>query len=241
MKNPIASPRLGIVTGAGPMAGALLFERIIQVCQEQYHCQQDDEFPCIMMMSYPFANMLQNPSLDQQLLIQAQLSHCLSTLAENGVELSVIACNTLHLFLDYQAIQDQSLIHMIEEVGRFIEQNRINQPLVLCTNTAAQCTLHKRFFGCVYPGEKLQLYIQELINKILAGQQSSQDAQQLCQKLNAFDFSDQDCMGIVLGCTEFSVFHNQFPLQNYGLNSQIRIVDPNQIIAEKICQIFFNY
>ncbi len=233
-------PRVGIIGGAGPMAGALLFQKIIQICQKRYSCQADADFPSIMLLSYPFAQMLQNPDRTQKTLLKEQLNECLFNFLRNDIEVAAIACNTLHEFLDPSITKPRSFLHMIEETAWMLKQNQIENTLVLCSTTAAECQLHKKYFDCQYPSQAFQTQVQSCIDQILAGKQSKEDAQALVNQLNAYLAEQGDAkIGLVLGCTEFSVFNEQFPLLLNGLDTRFCVVDPNQIVAEKICRLVF--
>lgn len=241
MKNHFLSPQIGIVGGAGPMAGALLFQKIIEICQEQYSCKDDGDFPSILLFSYPFVDMLQNPREAQRSIIKQQLNNCISKLADSGAETVVIACNTLHQFLEPSKVKNTALVHMIDETRLCIERSQVNRSLILCTTTSAQCKLHSRYFECSYPDDNFQTNIQELIHKILAGKHSRKDAKNLCKQLNDFlSSNEKEKIGIVLGCTEFSVFNEQFSLRLNGLSERFHVFDPIQIVAEKICRNIFN-
>jgi aspartate racemase len=231
MKSDPRSPKIGIIGGAGPMAGALLFQTIIQHCQEKYGAEADADFPYILLVSYPFADMLQNPSQT----VTLQLQDCFKALAANEVDIAVIACNTLHAFLDPTTLCGVSLVHIIEETAAWVNQHDIAEVLVLCTNTSAQVQLHRRFMRCIYPDVDFQTYINTLILKILTGKQTQQDAELLAQKLNA-----REEKGVVLGCTELSLLNTQFPLRSNGLSKPMLVFDPNQIAADKLCSYIFN-
>lgn len=245
MNNTLLLPRLGIVGGAGPMAGALLFQKIVQIAQSQYGCQTDADFPWTMLLSYPFADMLKNPLCEKQhQLVKEQLTACFSTFAQNGITLAAIACNTLHTFLDPSITQGIPLVHMIAETGSLLKQRSISHTFVLCSTTSARCQLHKAYFDCRYPDDAYQDEIQGLINTLLAGQQRREDAQKLSEQLNARLSlclnKEEETVGLVLGCTEFSVFNEQFPMRLNGLDERILVFDPNQIVAEKLCALIFN-
>lgn len=240
MKTTKAYPRLGIISGAGPMAGALLFGKIIQIAQEKYGCQKDEDFPYTMMISYPFADMLQNVGQAESQLVSEQLTESLLELAKNNIQVAAIACNTLHAFLDAASIEGLTLLHLIQETRYAIEQAGIEEIIVICTTTAAQCKLHQAHFCCRYPNEIQQSNIQKLIDCIMAGKQVAEDAKQLAFLLNKeLEESSQERVGLVLGCTEFSVLNAAFPLHLYGLDKRYVILDPSIIIAEKMCQLAF--
>lgn len=241
MQTNFNFPRVGIIGGAGPMAGALLFQKIIQICQKLYCCQADADFPSITLLSYPFAQMLQNPDKRQKKLLREQLNECLFNFYRNEVDIAAIACNTLHEFLDPAAAKPRFFLHMIEETASTLKQSQIESVLVLCSTTAAEGRLHRKYFDCLYPDPDFQIKVQSCIDQILAGKQSREDAKALVSQLNAYLVGAREAkIGLVLGCTEFSVFNEQFPLQLNGLDARFRILDPNEIIAEKICRLVFN-
>lgn len=239
MQSGLIQPTLGIIGGAGPMAGVLLLQKIIQICQEKYHCQEDDDFPYIVLLSYPFTDSL--ISEDNANLAKRQLTTCLKRLDEDGVKIVAIACNTLHEYLDGSAYNFQ-FVHMIQETAKVIHLHPVTESFVLCSMTAARCKLHQKYFNCIYPDEDLQLEIYKLMNKILAGNHCREDSIQLAAQLNAqlalIENKDNN-VGLVLGCTEFSVLNNQFPLHLHGIDKRFTIFDPNQIVAEKICELIF--
>lgn len=234
--------QIGIVGGAGPMAGVQLFQKIISTCQTEYACQNDADFPLITLLSYPFADMLSKQR--DKLRVKQQLMACLAKLANDGADFAVIACNTLHQFLPQPKELPLALVNIIAETGQQVEQSKATKCLVLCTESSAASQVHKSYFDCEYLDDALQQKIDLLIAKILAGQQQCSDAQALVRLLNSLQTQDarfqKNNLAVVLGCTELSVLEEQFPLRLNGLNNEITLLDPNQIAAEKICQNIFN-
>lgn len=49
---------IGIIGGAGPMASCLLNQYIVQICQNEWGCKEDRDFPSIISYSFPFSPML---------------------------------------------------------------------------------------------------------------------------------------------------------------------------------------
>lgn len=227
-------PRLGIIGGAGPMAGALLFQKIIRYCQENYGCKNDSDFPYILLLSYPFSDMLSLSTKKD--VVETQLKECFFELIKNDIQVAVIACNTLHAFLQEMNIKIQ-FINMLEVTTEAIQELNLVETIVLCSTTSRKCKLHNRYFPCLYFDD--QAYLQSLINKILEGKHSLADAELLSQKLNAILPNSFEKTGLVLGCTEFSVLNEQFPLHLTSLSKQFFVLDTNQIAAERICKLIF--
>lgn len=241
MKSNRSFPRIGILGGAGPMAGIQLFQKIIKICQEKYSCREDADFPYIMLINYPFSDMLNHPG-KLKILLRKQLNDCFIELLRNEIKIAAIACNTLHEFLDRQ-ISEFSLVHMIKETALLLQQQQIDNTYVLCSTTSSRCQLHRKHFDCSYPEDNTQAYVQNLINKILNGKLGIEDSQNLATMLNALQGSFLKIgkkSGLVLGCTELSVLNEQFPLRANGLCEDLIIIDPSQLVAERICKIIFN-
>ena len=89
---------IGIIGGAGPLAGALLLERILSLSMSLYGCYRDADFPKVVLISFPLSEMLSADVDEAQL--RRELKQCLYQLRAQGASVIAIACNTLHAFLD---------------------------------------------------------------------------------------------------------------------------------------------
>ncbi|MFZ4773108.1 MAG: aspartate/glutamate racemase family protein [Chlamydiia bacterium] len=215
-------PKIGIIGGAGPIAGALLFEKIIESCQRKYGCTHDADFPYCLLLNYPFSDVL--GSKIEQPLIESQLHECFSTFSRNEITIVAIACNTLHAFLP-SIPENIQLVHLIEETGRFLALNGWKNPLVLCTSTSAKTELHARYFPSRYLEPKEQAMIDLLVDQITIGK----DLEQARDLINQLQIEGP----LILGCTELSLLNDRYPLRFTNL------IDPNQIVAKKICELHF--
>ncbi len=214
---------IGIVGGAGPLAGAALLERVLSLSGSTYGCYKDADFPKVFLLSFPFSEML-SPKMDVAQL-QKELRECLNQLRKNGAAVLAIACNTLHAFLDKDD-DLTDLIHLPRALAMEIPQTEI--PLVLCTSTSMQFGLHKQFFPCVYPDSQTQSQIDKIIDQILKGSEQQAIIQEFLKILQA-----QAASTIILGCTELSLFTKQL------LSCNKLIIDPLEIVANKILEKSF--
>lgn len=204
------------------MAGALLFEKIIEASQKN-GCKVDADFPFCFLMSYPFGPML--TSVFNAQALTEELAMCLDCLARNHVTIAAIACNTLHAFLP-PIPEGIRLVHMIQETESYLKQKKWNNPLVLCSSTSAKTRLHASYFSCRYPSQALQKIVDELIDKITEG----------CNMGEAAEALSSLCMKegpLILGCTELSLLHARAPLKLEELCC------PNTIVSEKIGRMAF--
>lgn len=214
---------IGIIGGAGPMAGAFLLERVLSLSNTIYGCCRDSDFPKIFLISFPFSEML-SPIIDTAKL-QEDLRACLNQLRDNGASVLAIACNTLHIFLDEQDELDD-LIHLPRVLAKEIPPSE--NALVFCTSTSKEFGLHKRFFPCTYPDDQTQVQVDEIIDQVLQGVEKAIVLKRLEKLLQA-----QVERTVILGCTELSLFTNFLSLPNK------LIIDPLEVVAKKILEKSF--
>jgi aspartate racemase len=237
--------KIGIIGGAGPEAGLQMMQKIVDICQKEHGCSRDEDFPYMMLLSYPFADMLSAAITDEQKkLVSNQLEECFETFSKNDINIVAIACNTLHLFLNHHADVHTGikLIHMIDICGKTCLRMELAERLVLCSNTSATMGLHASHFACIYPEADLQKRCQAVIDLVLAGTIALKDVQAFIKDLNhaLIHFNkNSPQVGLVLGCTEFSVLNEKFPLHAYGLDSRFAIIDTNEIVARALCEHIF--
>lgn len=214
---------IGIIGGAGPLAGAFLLKRILSLSGKVYGCYRDADFPQVFLISYPFSEML-CPDMDIAKL-RKELSGCLEQLRKNGAAVLAIACNTLHAFLD-EKDELNDLVHLPRTLAEGVSLS--DQPLVFCTSTSVQFGLHKQFFPCTYPDTQTQQEIDRIIDQILRGADQAVILEKLEKLLQA-----QTTNTVILGCTELSLFSAHLFVPNK------QIIDPLEVMANKILQKSF--
>lgn len=214
---------IGIIGGAGPLAGAFLLERVLFLSGKIYGCYRDADFPKVFLISFPFSEML-SPNMDIAKL-RKELSECLKQLRKNGASVLAIACNTLHAFLD-EKDELSDLIHLPRMLAE--EVSLSDEPLVFCTSTSAQFGLHKQFLPCTYPDIQIQQEVDGIIDQILKGTNQSVILEKLKKLLQA-----QTANTVILGCTELSLFSAHLSVPNK------LIIDPLEVMANKILEKSF--
>lgn len=214
---------IGIVGGAGPMAGASIFERIVSLCGSTYGCYKDADFPEIFLLSFPFSEMLAQEK--NAALLEKELSSCLNRVRDNGSKVLAIACNTLHAFLDER--EDLSdLIQLPQIIAAEVDKDE--PPLVLCTSTSVQARVHRRFFPCEYLVPEWQEELDGIIERILRGENKEGIVKGLLRILD-----DQSNQTVILGCTELSLFTKEL------LAAGQKIIDPLDLLASRVLEKSF--
>lgn len=213
---------IGIIGGAGPFAGARLFERILTLSNLRYGCYRDADYPQVLLISFPFSEMLTFERNETQL--KKELNQCINLLCQLGAEVLAIACNTLHNFLD----QDhEALIQLprVMEKELFVEEI----PLVLCTSTSRNYNMHRKFFMCQYPEDIIQEKLDGIIDRILRGSETLAIVNDLLEIIE-----EEASSVVVLGCTELSLFAKELSVRSKKI-----IIDPLDVLAEKLLERSF--
>ena len=187
-----------------------MYQKIIQLCQEQYNAVQDTDYPKIVLYSLPLTGFDETGIVDTAHVLQ-QLHDGIAKLVAAGCDCIVMACNTVHVFYDeLQATCPVPIVHMVEETV----QAAAGHPAVgiLSSETTAKfglyvSALQNQNVGAVVPSAKQQTKVTEVITHVMAGLQSEADVQALqaiCHNLKA-----QGATAIILGCTELPLVLQQ--------------------------------
>lgn len=232
--------KIGIIGGAGPMASCQLYKEIITEFQ-RYGCKNDRDFPEIVIINYPFSNMLnvQEYVINQQVLID-ELQYCFDWLYEQKVDIAVIACNTLHIFIKQIKIKIPCFIAIPDVILNDAIKKDVKKLLILGTEMTNQMQLYRsEFVTCITPDQNDQLVVSTVIDNILAGNINEHDAKKIDQIINNYK-QEAAIDGVVLACTELPLLYEQYANTVFkGLNELI-IFDSIIMMAQEVRKITFN-
>lgn len=201
---------IGILGGMGPSASASMYQKIVQLCQEQYGAVQDTDYPKIILYSLPLTGFDETGIVDAAHVLK-QLKAGIAKLVSAGCDCIVMACNTVHVFYNQlQAACPVPIIHMVEETVKAAAGHHVVG--VLSSETTAKTglyvhTLQAQGVHTLTPSASQQVAITEVITHVMAGLQSEADVhvlQAVCQSLQS-----QGATAIILGCTELPLVLQQ--------------------------------
>jgi len=214
---------IGIIGGAGPMASAFLYSTLIELCQKKYGSEDYDQFPEIIIDSFPF--MRGDPQR-----IREDISKCLAKLKKAGAELYCIACNSFHAFLP--DVSHYAFVHLIEEALKEAEATNIKKALILAAPRTIELKLYERgSLECIYPPAKEQQRISAIIREVAGGKVDEDQGAELksmvkhLHSMTPFD-------GVIIACTELPLIHKKF-----HLHGSLPILDTIEILARKLVEL----
>lgn len=217
-------PRIGIIGGAGPQAGSALFNSIIKKKQSK-GAWRDSDFPFISLLNVPFADMLlQKDAQQQQAILRSQLQEAFDQLRLLNCTDIVIACNTLHTLLPYCSSNSMIVHSLVEVTHRYMQSKAISNIIFFGTQTSYQAGLYSHpDINIEQLDSKTLDTLHTIIVTVLANKHNPATAQQLAQLIDNFKYP------VLLGCTEFSVLIEQYPIETRNL-----FIDPLQLAAGSI-------
>jgi aspartate racemase len=210
---------IGILAGAGPFAGVDLVRKLL----EQTIATKDQDYPAVISVSIPeeiadrteflLGQTSENPAyamVDQ-----------IKMLEQMGASVVGIPCNTAHASEIFDVIVDGlrhtgcnlKLLHMIEEVARYIGENHPDMKKIGVLSTTGtyrtgiyKDILERKGFDVVLPTEALQDRVHDAIYNPSIGIKAQSDpvtqaAQETLLEALAY-LQEQGAEAVILGCTE---------------------------------------
>lgn len=212
------------------MASALFYETIIKLCQERYGAKNDEDFPKIILLNYPFSPMCSRSDyLSNNQQIKSEVTCSFQNLQDCGAKTVAIACNTLHNFIDKKS-WSFDFINIVQAVLNSAKKANTNKLLFLGTITSVENRLYEQSdISILYPSAQAQARIDAIIDCMLAGASKKNKSQELCELISELSTKGLEFDGVILGCTELSLLYKPLKKLWPGL-----IFDSNRLLALEV-------
>jgi aspartate racemase len=216
--------KIGIIGGAGPLASALLYTRIVELCYE--HGIGHDEIE-IVIINYPFTlAMLEKP--DQ---IRRVLESCIFDLKSIGCVIIAIACNSLHRFVP-EYVPDAEIILIQKPVLARIDERLHKHVLLLSTATTVKSRMYVHEKARIITLSKTeQSVVTAIIKRVLAGKVLARDRDALSSMIRS-KHQEEPLDGVILGCTELPVLHKAHALKLP--DEKVELLDTIDLLAQTL-------
>lgn len=143
------------------MASSFLYSTIIEVCQKLYHSNDYNEFPEIILDSFPFTR-------GNQEITKQEIALCFSKLKTAGADLLCIASNSFHG--DLPDISSDSFINLIHEGLKEASRLKISSGLIFGSQLTIGQKLYERSqMECLYPSTTQQQVVNQIIREVAGG------------------------------------------------------------------------
>ncbi len=221
---------IGILGGMGPAASASMVQRILAYCQQHFHAVQDTDYPPILLYSMALEGFDESGIVDKEKVL-LQLIQGVKVLEQGGSSLIVIACNTVHLFLnELRKEVSIPILNIVEETIKRAKDLKVEKVALLASQTTLQQQLYhllldKENIFCSFPAGTHYQDITDLILDVMSGSIQQQHKKKVVSIMH--DISE-GADAIILGCTELPLAISQ-----QDAKENIMILDSLQILAEE--------
>lgn len=227
---------IGILGGMGPMAGANIFLKIINLAQNYYGAVQDYEFPKITLLNFPLRGFDERGIVNKE-LVKKQLLCAVVSLENSGCDFIIIACNTIHYF--YEALQNVvkiPIINLISIVSYEVADSQYAKVGLLTSSSTNDFKLYKNKLGksgviSISANLEQQNLLDSVIYNVMSGMNNDNDTKIIRGIIN--DMLLQGAEAIVLGCTEL-------PLVIKQKDVNLKLFDANELLVKKALQQAFS-
>ena len=223
---------IGIIGGSGPSAGLQFCEKIVDIAHKKYGAVQDIDFPHFILSSKGLAGFDETGIKESRIVYMGLLEEVIRLQAA-GCKIIVIACNTLHCFIDdLKKDTGVEIVNMIEITLAFASNLGIKKTGMMCSETTNRMKLYKsEAIHLIYPNQNQQNVINNVVADIMAGAIDESHIVDLSKV--ARDFIDAKSEAIILGCTELPII---IPSLSAMIN--VPLLDCTALTAEKIVDLW---
>ena len=198
---------IGIVGNLGPVASWRLYGDLIMLFQKRRRATRNSQFPRINVDAPESIENVREVDDSGDL---AKLRRSVDRLNSSNVDLIAIPCNTVGRYRDeLQRTSQAHILDIVEETVNSVAKASISRrPYLLATRRTIrsqryQKQLLRRGIKTEVPGEKVQEWVDLLIDKICAGDNSVRMCDVLARLAEDSVFR-KSADGVILGCTELS-------------------------------------
>ncbi|MFA4887293.1 MAG: amino acid racemase [Candidatus Nanoarchaeia archaeon] len=225
------SVRIGIIGGLGPKTGFVFTEFI-----NNTFVGKNDFQPDLLLLNLPVPDKVmkaiatgQRSEEMKQLLISA-----VKRLNQAEVDLIVIPCNSVHIFIEELRKESQKpILSIIEESAKECDKRKIQKVGLLASTNTIQQNLHSKALSkiniqTIIPEAEDQKTVSETIIKIINNHSTNKDKEQL--RIIIKKLITKGAENILLACTDLQLILSQ-------QDSDVPLLDTMQILANSTLQI----
>lgn len=232
------SPIIWILWGMWPYASVRCYKLFLEESRYFSLGRSNHHFPHLIIDNIPVQELTNDLSSLDTTIVQVRGEYL--RLRESGVTIVLMACNTMHLYLDRIYDTDESVmnISLVDTMSNYlIEQGQDHVGILWSINTIRSELYHKvlrnkNITPISLEDHTILKWINMIIGKVISGEKLNMDDTHIMQ--TAIDnLIDQWAKCIILGCTEL-------PIAFDGFDSPVPLYDPLLISVHEVCRQYYS-
>lgn len=228
-----SKPKIGIVSGVGPLAGSDVLSKVFAYAAESYGAHEDDEYPDVILLNHGISGVDNTASLNAT--FKAEIVEMVQQLESWGAGIIGIACNTAHAYFDDIELKPTTkLVNLIDVVAETAESTPGTYGLLTSRGTKEQKLYHtyleKHGVKFVETTEAQQELLDKTIDNVME-HKPLEGGKNLDKVLD--QMKHDGIHQFIAGCTEL-------PIALTGTNNSDQVLDSNYLLAKALVDTYFN-
>lgn len=227
-------PKIGIVSGIGPLAGSDVLAKVFKNAAEIYGAVEDSEYPDLMLLNHGILGVDNIGTLNDD--FEKEIVNMVQQLETHGCNIIGIACNTAHTYLDKIKTKPQTkFVNLIDTVSKVAKEAEHGY-LLLTSSTSKQQKLYHSYlekhgvdFEETTP--KQQKLLDEAISLVMA--HKLEDAGKLLEQV-LLSAIKREFSAVIAGCTELPI-----AIAQSNNKSELHIIDSNDELAKALLDCYY--
>lgn len=234
MKPSLKHPKLGIISGVGPLAGSDVFAKVLKHSAFTHNAVEDNEYPELVLVNHGIEGVDNIGTLNNT--FETEIIQMVKHIEDHGANIIGIACNTAHIYLDKIKTNPETIfVNLVDAVA---SQASIQQKeyLLLTSSTSKQQKLYhgyldKYSISFQETTDKQQGLLDEAIGLVMAHKldEAGKKLQQVFGLAKSAGFNS-----VIAGCTELPI-----AIEKCKNTFGIKIIDSNEVLAECLTKAYY--
>lgn len=234
MSHTDLQPKIGIVSGVGPLAGSDVLAKVFQNAAHLYGAVEDSEYPDVVFVNHGIAGVDNIGTLNDT--FEKEIVEMVQHLEAQGATVIGIACNTAHVYLDkIKTKLSTKLVNLIDVVASEAAESEANYLLLTSSTSKAQKLYHgylkNHGVGFKETNPRQQALLDEAIGLVMAHKLDV--AGELLEKV-LMSAADAGFDAVIAGCTELPIAMSHCKT-TFGLT----VIDSNNVLAQALLSHYY--
>lgn len=232
--SPLLSPKIGIVSGIGPLAGADVLTKVFERAATVHGAVEDSQYPDVILLNHGIAGVDNSGDLGDN--FETEILRAVEYLQLQGATVIGIACNTAHVYLSkIKAIDGCKLINLIDGVAFTAAVESGHYLLLTSSATKNQRLYHRYLEKYKVDFAETSYKQQKLLDLAIAAVMAHNLTQAGAIMEQVLDEALEDgFLAIIAGCTELPI-----ALDHCKTKAKLRVLDSNRILAENLTNEYY--
>lgn len=227
-------PKIGIVSGIGPLAGSDVLAKVFKNAAQKYGAVEDSEYPDLLLLNHGIEGVDNIGTLNDT--FEKEIVEMVQQLEAQGATVIGIACNTAHVYLDKIDTKPETiLVNLIDSVSAVAKETNQNY-LLLTSSTSKQQKLYQGYlnkYGVSFQetSDEQQKLLDEAIGLVMA--YKLEDAGKLVEKVFV-SVKKVGFKAVIAGCTELPI-----AIAHCNNLAGLCVIDSNDELAKTLLSIYY--